>query len=108
MRCNTDIKYISSGKAAKALVYYVTDYITKCSLPIHVSFDALRYAVKQNGMKYLGANNTQTAKNCSLFTKAVNAIMAWKELSHQQVMSYLVGCGDCYKFTILSCCVGVM
>jgi hypothetical protein len=27
-----DIKYIGSGEAARALVYYVTDYITKATL----------------------------------------------------------------------------
>jgi hypothetical protein len=36
MECNMDIKYIGSGEAAKALVFYITDYITKASLATHV------------------------------------------------------------------------
>ncbi|EGO04884.1 hypothetical protein SERLA73DRAFT_43512 [Serpula lacrymans var. lacrymans S7.3] len=94
MRCNMDIKYIGSGQAAN---YYVTDYITKSTLPVHVGFDALQYAVKQNGIKWVSSEESTTFRNRSLFTKAVNAIMAQQELSHQQVMSYLVGGGDCYK-----------
>ncbi|EGO04332.1 hypothetical protein SERLA73DRAFT_44625 [Serpula lacrymans var. lacrymans S7.3] len=54
MRCNMDIKYIGSGQAAKALVYYVTDCITESSLPVHVGLDALKYAIKQNNLKYMG------------------------------------------------------
>ena len=41
MQCNMDIKYIGSGEAAKALVYYVTDYITKESLATHIGLEAL-------------------------------------------------------------------
>ena len=33
---NMDIKSIGSGTAAKALIYYVTDYITKASIPIAI------------------------------------------------------------------------
>ncbi|EGN93339.1 hypothetical protein SERLA73DRAFT_64104 [Serpula lacrymans var. lacrymans S7.3] len=44
-RCNMDLKYIGSGEAAKALVYYVTDYITKSQLPTHVGLAAILYAI---------------------------------------------------------------
>ncbi|EGO30716.1 hypothetical protein SERLADRAFT_432334 [Serpula lacrymans var. lacrymans S7.9] len=95
---NMDIKYIESGQAAKALVDYVTDYIIKSFFPVHVGFDALRYAIKQNSVKFTeDSNSSPKEKSRSLFTKCVNAIIACQELSHQQVMSYLVGGGDCYK-----------
>ncbi|EGN91762.1 hypothetical protein SERLA73DRAFT_66874, partial [Serpula lacrymans var. lacrymans S7.3] len=48
LKCNMDIKYIGSGQAAKALVYYITDYITKSSLPVHIGFDALKHTIQQN------------------------------------------------------------
>ncbi|KAH7906877.1 hypothetical protein BJ138DRAFT_1137801 [Hygrophoropsis aurantiaca] len=41
LQCNMDIKYIGSGEAAKALVYYVTDYISKTDLQTHVGLAAL-------------------------------------------------------------------
>ncbi|THV03163.1 hypothetical protein K435DRAFT_568474, partial [Dendrothele bispora CBS 962.96] len=40
-RCNTDVTNLSSGTAIKAVVLYVSDYITKSSLKTHVIFDAI-------------------------------------------------------------------
>lgn len=98
MQCNMDVKYIGSGEAAKALVYYVTDYITKESLATHVGLGALAYAIQQNDVKYYDDKMTlESAKGKSLFVKTVNAMMARQETSHQQVLSYLIGGGDHYK-----------
>lgn len=105
LKSNMDIKFIGSGPAAKALIYYVTDYITKPSLPTHLGLSALLYAIKQNEKKFQGetdANPEQVRK--SLMTKIVNAMMGRQEMSHQQVMSYLVGGGGNYasdKFQVL-------
>ena len=105
MRCNTDIKFVGSGEAAKAFLYYVTDYITKPSLPVHVGMTALSYAVKK-----LYARNPEllTSGNESEKTRAViiavNSMMGRQEISHPQVLSYLIGGGDHYtseKFAIL-------
>ncbi|KAJ7084457.1 hypothetical protein B0H15DRAFT_923743 [Mycena belliarum] len=52
LRCNMDIKYVGSGEAAKALVYYVTDYITKGTLSTHVGLAAVEYAIKMNESIY--------------------------------------------------------
>jgi hypothetical protein len=41
-RCNTDVTSLKSGTAIKAVIMYVTDYITKCSLKTHVLFDIIR------------------------------------------------------------------
>ncbi|KAJ7860952.1 hypothetical protein B0H14DRAFT_2268730, partial [Mycena olivaceomarginata] len=45
LRCNMDIKYVGSGEAAKALVHYVTDYVTKSALATHVGLSAVEYAI---------------------------------------------------------------
>ena len=45
-RSNMDIKYISSGSDAKALVYYITDYVTKSSLWFHDIFSLVLKAVQ--------------------------------------------------------------
>ncbi|EIM87295.1 uncharacterized protein STEHIDRAFT_56488, partial [Stereum hirsutum FP-91666 SS1] len=97
MKCNMDIKYIGSGQAAKALVYYVTDYVTKGSLPLHLGLQSLCWALRQNEAKYDGMDDldVQSMKR-SLMVKVVNAMMGRQEISHQQVMSYLVGGGDSY------------
>lgn len=97
MQCNMDIKYVGSGEAAKALVYYVTDYITKATLPVHAGLAAVAYAIRGN-TKLFESNPlaTQEQRHRNLITKSVNAMMARQEISHQQVMSYLVGGGDHY------------
>ncbi|KAI0043930.1 hypothetical protein FA95DRAFT_1583949 [Auriscalpium vulgare] len=100
---NMDIKYIGSGEAAKALVYYITDYITKSSLPMHLGLKALKYAIERNGVKFQDrAGATENDVNSSLIMKVVNAIMASGEMSHQQVMSYNVGGGDKYTNKIFT------
>ncbi|KAF8896008.1 hypothetical protein BD779DRAFT_1433850, partial [Infundibulicybe gibba] len=41
-RCNTDVTSLRSGTAIKAVLMYVSDYITKVSLKTHVVFDSIR------------------------------------------------------------------
>ena len=52
LRANMDIKHIGSGEAAKALIYYITDYITKSSLPAHLGLVALLHAIHRTTDKY--------------------------------------------------------
>ena len=40
--CNSDVTSLLSGTAIKAIVAYVTDYITKVPLKTHVMFDTIR------------------------------------------------------------------
>jgi hypothetical protein len=49
IRCNMDIKFIGSGPAAKAVLFYITDYITKTQLQAHVAYAALELAVDRLG-----------------------------------------------------------
>ncbi|KAJ8473925.1 hypothetical protein ONZ51_g7564 [Trametes cubensis] len=97
MKCNMDIKFIGSGEAAKALLYYVTDYITKPSLPMHVGLSALSYAIQRTNEKFPPTSETiPTNRSRGALTIAVNRMISRQEMSHQQVMSYLVGGGDVY------------
>lgn len=96
LQCNMDIKYIGSGPAAKALLFYITDYITKSSLSVHAGLDALKYALARTEQSIVD-NTDEGVKEKTLFVKSVNAMMGRQELSHQQVMSYIVGGGDHYK-----------
>ena len=47
--CNGDIKFMTSGDTAKSVLFCITDYITKSQLKLHVSFDALKAALKKLG-----------------------------------------------------------
>ncbi|KZT53695.1 hypothetical protein CALCODRAFT_528396, partial [Calocera cornea HHB12733] len=98
LQCNMDIQYLGSGEASRAALYYITDYITKSSLKVHAGMTALIYALQKNRDKFaqspeLGPN----VQSKSLVNKLLNSMMARQEVSHQQVMSYYVGGGDCYK-----------
>ncbi|KAF8136456.1 hypothetical protein EV363DRAFT_1126909, partial [Boletus edulis] len=98
LQSNMDIKYIGSGPAAKALVYYVTDYITKSDLKIHSGIQTLQAAMKNHAEKFRNdATSSHEYRDRNLVTKCMNSLMGRQEISHQQVMSYLVGGGDVYS-----------
>ncbi|KAJ7750565.1 hypothetical protein B0H16DRAFT_1318652, partial [Mycena metata] len=107
LKCNMDIKFIGSGEAAKAFLYYVTDYITKAVLPVHAGLAALSHAIHAANVKHpeLGDDSQSTAASyTSAMTSTVNSMLGHQEISHQQVMSYLIGGGDHYtsdNFAIL-------
>ncbi|KIM24569.1 hypothetical protein M408DRAFT_31468, partial [Serendipita vermifera MAFF 305830] len=94
---NNDIKFIGSGEGAKALLYYITDYITKASLPTHVGLSAIRVALEKTWKKFDGdASATDEAISKSLFVKLANGILSRLEVSHQQVMYHINGGDDRY------------
>jgi len=106
LQCNTDLKFVGSGEAAKSFLYYVTDYITKSSLQVHVGMAALSYAIKKIYSKtpdvLASGSENQT---CGAVITAVNAMMGRHEISQPQVMSYLIGGGDHYTsevFTVIN------
>jgi len=49
IHCNMDIKFIGSGASVKAILYYITDYISKTQLKAHVAYAALEVAVQKLG-----------------------------------------------------------
>ena len=95
IRCNMDIKFIGSGASAKAILYYITDYITKTQLKTHVAFAALELAVKKLG-EYDPAVDDYTIRAKRLLQKCAHAMITHQELSAQQVCSYLMEYGDHY------------
>ena len=42
-----DIQFLGSGPSTKAIIYYITDYITKAQLKSHVAYAALALAVQK-------------------------------------------------------------
>jgi hypothetical protein len=93
IRCNMDIKFIGSGPSTKAVIYYITDYITKSQLQSHVAFAALELAVRK-----LNQTNTEddlpTVRAKKLLQKCAYAMVSHQELSAQQVSTYLMGYED--------------
>lgn len=87
------IKFIGSGEAAKAILYYVTDYISKAQLKVHVAYAALELAVCKLG-EYNPADDELTVQAKCVLQKCAHAMISHQELSSQQVMSYLLDFED--------------
>ena len=63
LRCNMDIKFIGGGIDTMALVYYITDYITKSPLKAHVAYAALERALTTfREMTDVPVSTTEAAK----------------------------------------------
>ncbi|KAJ3741637.1 hypothetical protein EV360DRAFT_21088, partial [Lentinula raphanica] len=95
VRCNMDIKFIGSGASAKAVMYYITDYITKSQLKAHVAYAALELAVKRLEPT-LEEDDPLTIKAKKLLQRCAYSMISQQELSAQQVASYLLDFGDHY------------
>lgn len=93
IRCNMDIKFIGSGPGAKAILYYITDYISKSQLKTHVAYAALKLAVQKLG-EYDPIEDLVTVRAKKLLHKCANAMISHQELSAQQVSSFLNGFED--------------
>ncbi|KAH9855236.1 hypothetical protein C2E23DRAFT_714714, partial [Lenzites betulinus] len=93
LRCNMDIQFIGTGEEAKAVIYYITDYITKSPLKAHVSYAALEMAVKRlAAIENAGSDVSERAKH--LLQRTAFALISNQELSAQQVASYLLDFED--------------
>ncbi|CAF3368495.1 unnamed protein product [Rotaria sp. Silwood2] len=91
-RCYMDIKFIWSASDTKALVYYISDYITKKNLSFHDS-NSLIYQVVQKFEKNEQKINYIDAldKSRRLILRCFNTLASQQEISSVQVASYLMG-----------------
>ncbi|KAJ3538306.1 hypothetical protein NM688_g6538 [Phlebia brevispora] len=95
IRCNMDIKFIASGEAAKAVVYYITDYITKSELKTHVAYAALELAVRK--LAAVSADESDEELRAKhLLQKCAFALLHNQEMPAEQVAMFLEGKELCY------------
>jgi hypothetical protein len=97
-RSNMDIKYIFSGSDAKALVYYITDYVTKSNLSFHDTFSLVLKAFQSFEKQKSNIDTSLSAEEKSrrLVLRCYNTLASQQELSGVQVASYLMGWPDHY------------
>jgi hypothetical protein len=93
IQCNMDIKFIGSGPTAKAILYYITDYITKSQLKTHITFAALELAVEKLG-EYDPEEDVTTVHAKCMLQKCAHALISHQEFSAQQAASYLMDFED--------------
>lgn len=72
IRSNTDVMSLMSGTAVKAVVAYVTDYITKAGLKIYSVFDVIQDVFLRNS-DLLGDTSRQD-KSHMLLIKMINTL----------------------------------
>ena len=94
-RCNTDITCLLSGTAIKAVVMYVSDYITKSSLKTHTIFKSIRSVFHKNS-EMIGGTLPMKEKARMIVTKIVNMISAKMEMGAPMISMYLLGNPDHY------------
>lgn len=96
-RSNMDIKFIWSGSDAKALVYYITDYVTKMSLSFHDTFALVQKSITSiNNSSYQTDKENAIEKSRKLVLRCYNSLASQQELSGVQVASYLMNWDDHY------------
>ena len=90
-RSNMDIKFIWSGSDAKALVYYITDYVTKMSLSFHDTFSLVQKSITSlTNLRNQADNETAIENSRKLVLRCNNTLASQQELSGVQVASYLM------------------
>ncbi|KZS90829.1 hypothetical protein SISNIDRAFT_393750, partial [Sistotremastrum niveocremeum HHB9708] len=98
VRCNMDIKFIASGRDAKAIMYYITDYVTKTPLTAHASYVALEAAVKRlkEGVtsSSSGEHESSVPSAATILQRCAFSMLGQQEISAQQVASELLGLED--------------
>lgn len=102
LRCNSDVTSLLSGTAIKAVVIYVTDYITNFPLKTSAMFDAIGGTLIKN-QDYLNGDATREEKSRKLITQVVNSLTSQLEIGSPMASMYLLGFPDHYtnfKFTM--------
>ena len=94
-RCNTDVTSLLSGTAVKAVVAYVTDYITKSTLKTHVMLGII-LLVLQGNSEILNGDIDRHEKARKLMIKIVNSMGVKLEIGAPFVSLYLLGLPDHY------------
>jgi hypothetical protein len=102
LRCNSDVTSLLSGTAVKAVVAYVTEYVTKPGLKTHSVFDTIHSVFDRNS-ELIGGNQKRNEKARRVLTQIVNALTAKIEIGGPMAAMYLLKHPDHYtshKFKI--------
>jgi hypothetical protein len=95
LRCNTDVTSLSSGTAIKAVVLYVSDYITKSTLKTHTIFDSIR-SIFQKNSEMINGTLPMKEKARRFMAKVANLLSAKAEMGAPMICMYLLGNPDHY------------
>jgi hypothetical protein len=86
-RHNHDLKWILSGKAAKAAMFYITDYITKMDLKTYQFLSLMSKAVLSASESTSKETGSLTAK--TLLQKCLSQFLRQQQMHAQQAVHYI-------------------
>ena len=95
LRCNTDITSLLSGTAIKAVIAYISDYVTKPGLKTYTIFDTIINVFNRNS-EMLGGTQARKCKARILLTQIVNSLTAKLEIGGPMASLYILGNPDHY------------
>ncbi|KAJ3557162.1 hypothetical protein NM688_g1617 [Phlebia brevispora] len=95
MRCNTDVTCLLSGTQVKAVVAYVSDYVTKSPLKTYSMFQAIK-SVLEKREDVLTESPSRAEAARKLICKMVNALTARMETGGPMLCTHLLGYPDHY------------
>ena len=96
IRSNTDVTCLLSGTQVRAIIGYVTDYVTKSQLKTYTLLDTMRSVLDKHGevVKDIGDNAIAARM---LLVKTLNALHAKLETGGPMICASLLGNPDHYK-----------
>ncbi|KAF8577595.1 hypothetical protein K439DRAFT_1649053 [Ramaria rubella] len=95
LRCNSDVTSLLSGTAIKAVIAYVTDYISKSPLKTYGIFESIRDVFDRNA-EMLSGEKPRHEKACKLLTSIVNSMITKMEIGAPMASAYLLEQPDHY------------
>lgn len=95
MRCNTDVTSLMSGTAIKAVIAYVSDYVSKAPLKTYSIFDTIHSVFSKNS-EYIGGTQSEQDKARRLLVQLVNGLSAKMEIGSPMAAMYLLKNPDYY------------
>lgn len=95
IRANTDVSCLLSGTQVRAVIAYVTDYITKVQLKTYSVFEAVK-SVLDKSDAILQENPSRSDAARKMLTKIVNALTGMREIGGPAACTHLLGLPDHY------------
>jgi hypothetical protein len=95
LKCNTDVTSLLSGTAVKAVVAYISDYVTKTALRTYTMFDSIKGVYERNS-EMLSGSFARKEKARKLVTQMMNSFTAKSEIGTPMSALYLLGNPDHY------------
>src|SRR5882762_1856272 len=90
LRSNSDVTSLLSGTAIKAIVAYISDYITKPGLKTYSVFDVIKSVFDKNS-EMIGGSLKRKEKVRKIFTQVVNSLTSKMEIGGPMASLYILG-----------------